>query len=211
MNGLNGLDGRSVLIGGGLVLAGLFAARAGGLFPLMVIGGIVFFVGSKKGWWGDHGRHAGPGNELARRGPGGPPGFFAEWHRQAHANDAAGPAAHAAPPAPPAPPAWRPAQPPTPQPPAWQQAQPHQPAPAPQPPFQQPAAPYQQPTASAGYATQPQAPQPAPAAPPAAQDSEVRIPVTGAASTAPDAQATTGPETEYRRTVGEQDGPVAMA
>lgn len=92
MNALNGLDGKSVLIGGGLVLAGIVVTK-GGLFPILFVGGIVYFIGSKKGWWGQQhfgpGHQPGTGSHLAQRRPGGGPPFFAEWHRQAHAADAA--------------------------------------------------------------------------------------------------------------------------
>jgi hypothetical protein len=81
MNLLNGtgLDGRSVLVGAGLVLAGMVAAKGEGLIPLLLVGGIVYMIGSKKGWWGQR-------KNGARRGPfSGPPAVFEEWHRQTHA------------------------------------------------------------------------------------------------------------------------------
>ena len=80
MNGLHlgGLDARSVMVGAGLVLAGMVAAKAGGLVPLFVIGGVIWFVGTKKGWWGEKRRDA-------RRGPlATPPAVFEDWHRQMH-------------------------------------------------------------------------------------------------------------------------------
>ena len=84
MNGLNGWDGKSVLIGGALALGGLVAMK-GGLLPLLVVGGLVYFVGTKQGWWGHDPRR--PGSDPMRRRP--PEGLpdFAEWHRQAHAAD----------------------------------------------------------------------------------------------------------------------------
>ncbi len=125
MNGLNGLDGKSVLIGGALVLGGIVATK-GGLLPILLVGGFVYMMGTKKGWWGH--RQPQPGSEMMRhRPPGGPP-FFAEWHRQAHAADAAynGPAAQ------PGAPVWTaPAAPATPQAPAWQQDAPAPAAPTP--------------------------------------------------------------------------------
>jgi hypothetical protein len=105
MNG-TGLDGRSVLVGAGLVLAGMVAAHSGAVIPLLVMGGIAYFIGSKKGWWGDK---TGP-----KRGPAaGPPVRFDDWRRQAEAYGQQGPwnqQWNAAPPPPPAQPA-RPAQP----------------------------------------------------------------------------------------------------
>ena len=104
MNVLNGLDGKSALIGGALALGGL-AAAAGGLLPLLLVGGLAYLVGAKQGWWGRSSHPAGP-DPMRHRQPGVPP-FFAEWHRQAHAAEtpyqpAAGqPAAY--PPAAPAP------------------------------------------------------------------------------------------------------------
>ena len=179
MNALNGLDGKSVAIGGGLVLAGLVAIE-GGLFPVLLIGGFVYFMGTKKGWWGHNGHQ--PGSEMMRhRGHGGPP-FFAEWHRQAHAADAAY-ASQTGPyqPAPPAAPGWTPASDPAaPQAPIWQ---PQAPAPTP--------------------ATAPASAQP--------QDVEVRIPVTipsAAPVEPPAAPQPPAPEADYRRTVGDGAAPV---
>jgi len=181
VNGLNGLDGKSALIGGGLVLVGIVATR-GGLLPVLLVGGFVYLMGTKKGWWG-HRNHQ-PGSELMRhRPPGGPP-FFAEWHRQAHAADAAypGPASQpaASQPAAPTAPAWTPA-----------------PAPAPAPVWQP-----ETPTQAA----------PAPAATAQPQDVEVRIPVTAAPAAAVEPSAAPqqpAPEVDYRRTVGDSGAPLA--
>jgi hypothetical protein len=104
----------------------------GGGFPwgLLIIGGILYFLW-RNGMFGGPGRHwNGPGQrwgggygqgygsgygqpqapEPPRQGEdwsqafhGGPRAVFDEWHRQAHAADAAPPQAPAAPPAPPAP------------------------------------------------------------------------------------------------------------
>jgi hypothetical protein len=80
-NGWNGLDGRSLLIGGGLVLAGMIAAKSAPLVPLVLIGVVIWLIGNKKGWWGA--RH----NGFNGHGHSGPPAptSFHEWHRQAHA------------------------------------------------------------------------------------------------------------------------------
>lgn len=55
-------------------------------FPLLLFGGLAFFF-----WWRRRNGHGGgPGNGGGMpgrgfgRGPGGPPRFFEEWHRQAH-------------------------------------------------------------------------------------------------------------------------------
>ncbi len=85
MNALNGLDGRSALIGGALALGALAAAH-GGLLPVLLVGGLVYVVGAKQGWWG-RGPHP-AGSDPMRHRPAGVPPFFAEWHRQAHAADA---------------------------------------------------------------------------------------------------------------------------
>ena len=85
MNALNGLDGKSLMIGGALVV-GALAATHGGLLPVLLVGGLVYMVGSKKGWW-EGGPHRAGADPTRHRSPGGPP-FFAEWHRQAHAADA---------------------------------------------------------------------------------------------------------------------------
>ena len=83
-NGWNGLDGRSLVIGGGLVLAGMIAVKSAPLVPLLVLGFVVWLIGNKKGWWGA--RHTGFPNH-SHGGHGGPPApaSFEEWHRQAHA------------------------------------------------------------------------------------------------------------------------------
>jgi hypothetical protein len=86
VNALNGLDGKSALIGGALVLGALVATQ-GGLFPLLLVGGIAYLIGSKKGWWSGGPRRADPA--TLRQSPPGIPPFFADWHRQAHANEAA--------------------------------------------------------------------------------------------------------------------------
>jgi len=198
VNGLNGLDGKSVLIGGALVLGGIVATK-GGLLPLLLVGGFVYFMGSKKGWWG-HRQHQ-PGSEMVRhRPPGGPP-FFAEWHRQAHAADAAypGPATQpaAAQPAVPTAPVWSPA--------AEQAAAPTAPAWDPAPAPAAPQAPAWQPEASA-----PAAPTPTSTASAQPQDVEVRIPVTAAPTAAEDPAAPPpAPEADYRRTVGDSGVPLA--
>lgn len=85
MNALNGLDGKSLLIGGALALGGLVATK-GGLLPLLLVGGLVYLVGTKQGWWG-RGPHPAGSDPMRHRPPAGPP-FFDEWHRQAHAADA---------------------------------------------------------------------------------------------------------------------------
>lgn len=125
-------NGKKILIVGGAVLlgfailngiyqAGLEAGlRSGGrgdferwhgsgyggfpLFPLLLIGGILFFVGSRRGWF--NGLNGGPGSGGSGR-PGGPPRLFEEWHRRAHeaegttvparVNGATGPASPPAP------------------------------------------------------------------------------------------------------------------
>ena len=94
MNALNGLDGKSLLIGGALVV-GALAATHGGLLPVLLVGGLVYMIGSKKGWW-EGGPHRVGADPTRHRSPSGPP-FFAEWHRQAHAADAAYQAAAAGP------------------------------------------------------------------------------------------------------------------
>jgi hypothetical protein len=83
-NGWNGLDGRSLVIGGGLVLAGMIAVKSAPLVPLLVLGGVIWLIGNKKGWWGA--RHN-PFNSHGHGNYGGPPApaSFEEWHRQAHA------------------------------------------------------------------------------------------------------------------------------
>jgi len=83
VNVLNGLDGKSALIGGALVLGGLVAV-GGGLVPLLVVGGVVYLVGVKTGWWGGQ---RPTGLAPAPDQPPGVPPFFAEWHRQIHAAD----------------------------------------------------------------------------------------------------------------------------
>ena len=86
MNALNGLDGKSVLIGVALTLGGI-AAVHGGVLPLLLVGGLFYIVGAKMGWWGRGPRPMGA-DPTGHRPPGGPP-FFVEWHRQAHAAAAA--------------------------------------------------------------------------------------------------------------------------
>ncbi|HEU5432384.1 MAG TPA: hypothetical protein VFU81_12020 [Thermomicrobiales bacterium] len=81
-NGWNGLDGRSLLIGGGLVLAGMIAVKSAPLVPLVLIGGLIWLIGNKKGWWGA--RHNGFNGHAGHAGPPAPASFH-EWHRQAHA------------------------------------------------------------------------------------------------------------------------------
>lgn len=85
MNVLNGLDGKSVLVGA-LVVGGLVATQ-GGLLPLLLVGGLVYLVGSKQGFWGNGPRRWGSDAMRHRASDG--PAFFEEWHRQAHANDPA--------------------------------------------------------------------------------------------------------------------------
>ena len=114
MNALNGLDGKSVLIGA-LLVGGLVATQ-GGLVPVLLVGGLVYLIGSKQGFWGNGPRRWGS-DAMRHRGPGAP-AFFEEWHRQAHAADAAHQAQPSQPaayqPTAPAPaPAPAPAQPPT--------------------------------------------------------------------------------------------------
>lgn len=83
MKVLNGMDGKSVLIGA--LAVGAIVAAQGGMVPLLLIGGLLYVVASKAGWW-ENGAGRAP-NSARHRGPGGPP-FFAEWHRQAHAAEA---------------------------------------------------------------------------------------------------------------------------
>jgi hypothetical protein len=85
VNALNGLDGKSVLVGA-LVVGGLVATQ-GGLLPVLLVGGLVYLIGSKQGFWGNGPRRWGS-DAMGHRAPGAP-AFFEEWHRQAHANDAA--------------------------------------------------------------------------------------------------------------------------
>ncbi|MGI9254499.1 MAG: hypothetical protein ACR2J8_12185 [Thermomicrobiales bacterium] len=75
-----GLDGKSVLVGAGLVMGGFVAAHSGAVLPLALIGGFVYLIGQKKRWWGDR-------QAAAARGPfAGPPAIFDDWHRQSHAD-----------------------------------------------------------------------------------------------------------------------------
>lgn len=83
MKVLNGLDGKSVLIGA--LVVGAIVATQGSMVPLLLIGGLLYVVANKAGWW-ENGAGRAP-NSARHRGPGGPP-FLAEWHRQAHAADA---------------------------------------------------------------------------------------------------------------------------
>ncbi len=85
MNTLNGLDGKSVLIGA-LVVGGVVATQ-GGLLPVLLVGGLVYLIGSKQGFWGNGPRRWDSG-AMRHRAPGAP-AFFEEWHRQAHAADTA--------------------------------------------------------------------------------------------------------------------------
>jgi len=176
VNVLNGLDGKSVLVGGALVV-GAIAAAEGGLFPALLIGGIVYVVGVKKGWWGQ-----GPwqgGSELMRHAPAAVPPFFAEWHRQAHAADAAYHAAgrhDGAQAAAPDTPAWNPA--------------PAAPAPAPK-----PAAPAETPA-------------PAASAQPQDVEVRIPV-TTAPTAPAASAEPVAGAEADYRRTVGENGSPLA--
>lgn len=111
MNALNSLDGKSVAIGA-LVVGGLVATQ-GGLVPVLLVGGVVYLVGGKMGWWGNGSRRE--DSVSMRHRPAGVPPFFDEWHRQIHANESASPS--------------QPGQPATDQPPA---SHPATPAPAPE-------------------------------------------------------------------------------
>ena len=49
-------------------------------FPLLLIIGVVLFIGWRRRWFGGNG----PGSVGRGPGGGGPPRFFEEWHRRAH-------------------------------------------------------------------------------------------------------------------------------
>lgn len=77
-NGI-GLDGRSVVTGAGLVLAGMVAAHSGPIVPMLLIGGIAYVVGSKKGWWNGKSQHARPNNGQFAPAP----AQATDWRQQA--------------------------------------------------------------------------------------------------------------------------------